>query len=150
MGRIIQEYPSWLVAAHMSAVSPCCHREGASNLCSTGGAFGLLPHLTSRVMPLTNMYSARLWCLCLALHRCTNFRVKSQIEFGPYQPSNLREASTSLHQFDTRSKTLCTQLTFPRLLEEAKLPSKDTTACICMVLHQKKPDRRQISTLSAV
>ncbi len=32
LGSMIQEYPIWLVDRHMSAVSPCCHRVGASSL----------------------------------------------------------------------------------------------------------------------
>jgi hypothetical protein len=32
LGAMIQEYPIWLVDRHISMVSPCCNRVGASSL----------------------------------------------------------------------------------------------------------------------
>ena len=61
---------TWLVQAHMRAVSPCLRRVTLRSLRTAGGASGLLPQRTSSVMPRSRTYSARLWCLVLGLHTC--------------------------------------------------------------------------------
>jgi hypothetical protein len=45
----------WLQHAHMSSVSPCSMRVGASSLRSSAGACGRLPVRMSSVMPRSRM-----------------------------------------------------------------------------------------------
>ena len=58
---------TWLVHAHMRAVSPCFKRVTVSSFRTAGGTSGLLPQRTSKVRPRRRMYSARLLCLVFGL-----------------------------------------------------------------------------------